>query len=136
MRLLRAVLPVAAAIVLPLASCREVVAPAELEYVGSWHLMRINGQELPFVTALSAGSRSDILGADIVLNANGTMETSTTSKTTVGNTSLIETDGTRGRWTLAGKVITLSANGATLDITITRRELSYDVDGYAMIFTR
>ena len=123
-------------VAMPLASCRDVSAPVESNLVGSWHLQRINGQELPFVTALSASSRSDILAADIVINADGTMATSQTSKTTVGSTAVIETDGSRGTWFRSGNTLTLYSSGASLAVRINGSELSYDLDGYGMIFTR
>lgn len=94
-------------------ACKGDGATGPASAVGEYSLTAVNGRPLPYRLFADTGFSVDVTQSLIALNADGTFLSTFRSEERVQNNLSVYADTGRGRWVLAGTVLTFTAPDST-----------------------
>jgi hypothetical protein len=106
---------------------------------GTWNLQSVNGQGLPFTAAFISSPlyRFEILGDQVIANADGTFTQYTTTRETVGTDVTENTDTFTGTWTQHGNQIDITdSDGVTTNAVVSGNKLAINQSGFVAVYVR
>jgi hypothetical protein len=121
------------------AACADTTGPGGA-LAGTYTLQTVNGFPLPAVVQNNAALYSEVVAAQIVLEANGNYSGLTRYRDTYpGQLPVLVDDNTTGYWTLSGNQITLTqlrySNDPSYGTVSSNRLTLHDL-GFTLVYTR
>lgn len=131
------VLALSLALGLTATACSDSTGPGD-SIAGTYTLQSINGQPLPFLVDNSGNPNSEVVLAQVNLDASGNYSSLTRYRDTYPNQQPILVDETfTGFWTLSGSQITLTEPGfAPTYGTISNNRITISDFGFTLVYVR
>ena len=125
---------VAAALVV-LAACTDSTGPNS--HIGSYTLLRINGQSLPQVIDQDASSTLEVTGGVVTLDSDGTFTDRIDFRFTTATSVETDSDIATGFYTITGDNVTFeSDDGFTYSMALSGRTLTQVEPGITLVYQR
>jgi hypothetical protein len=118
--------------------CGDSSGPGVSSAVGTWNLVSIDGDPLPY-TFLQIGTsyRGEILSDRIVASANGTFTETLTIRETENGTVTTTTETDTGTWTQNNAAVTITySDGSGSTAAISGNVITSNVQGTVFIYHR
>jgi hypothetical protein len=110
--------------------------PTQASVAGTWNLTTVNGAQLPY-TLQAANPKTEVLGDQLVVLANGTFTESTQLRYTSGTTVTTETVPDGGTYTLNGTSATLNfSDGSATAGTLSGNSFTIAVPGLSLVYQK
>ncbi len=133
------VLALSLALGLTATACSDSTGPGA-SLAGTYSLQTINGQPLPVVVENSASLYSEVVLAQLTINANGSYNSLTRYRDTYPGQSPVLVDETfTGYWTLSGDQIVLTEDGYPNAPTygqVSNNRITLSDFGYTLVYVR